>query len=212
MVYSRSMSHPIGTAIPPAVVPGRRSLGLLGRTAIGVAAVAWSALRARTCRVSPGEERVFRTVNDAPGALHPVVWPIMQAGSLGAVVAAAAVQGRCDGRRAGVVVGLVGTAVWGGVKLVKPAVARGRPAAHLPAVYVRGAAQTGLGYPSGHAAVSLTLASLVACGPVSRGVGLAVAGVTGLGRMYVGAHLPLDVVGGFGIGLVVGELVSATTG
>ena len=71
--------------------------------------------------------------------------------------------------------------------------------------------QTGLGYPSGHAAVSLTLAVLVfqGWGLELQLAGLAAAAVTGAARIYVGAHLPLDVVGGFAIAVVVGAVAVA---
>jgi membrane-associated phospholipid phosphatase len=35
----------------------------------------------------------------------------------------------------------------------------------------------------------------------------AVAAITGAGRMYVGAHLPHDVVGGAGLGMMISSLV-----
>jgi membrane-associated phospholipid phosphatase len=166
----------------------------------------WSARRARTGTVSRHEERVFRKVNDAPDALYPAVWPVMQMGSLGAVYVAAAGVRREAGTRRAVMVAAVGTAVWGGVKLVKPSIGRGRPGAHLPGVHVRGQPQTGLGYPSGHAAVALTLALLTTREPRRRAAAVVGAGVTGAARMYVGAHLPLDVLGGFAIGLIVDAL------
>ena len=59
---------------------------------------------------------------------------------------------------------------------------------------------------SGHAAVSVTLA-LVSL-PNGRPGGLAglltAAGITGVARIYVGAHLPLDVAGGWALGALVG--------
>ena len=178
-----------------------RMLSTCGAGAVLVA----SAVAARTRRVPPAEAAVFRTINDAPDALHPVIWPVMQAGSLGAVFAAAAlVHRRTRDPQRTVLVAAAGTAVWGGVKLVKPLVARERPAALLPHVIERGAAQSGLGYPSGHAAVAVTLGVLATASPRSRAVALAAAALTGLSRIYVGAHLPLDVAGGFAIGWLAG--------
>ncbi len=177
---------------------------------VGALALGWSSRVARTGEVPPAEARAFRAVNGAPDALHVALWPVMQAGSLGAVFAAAATVGRRRGLPAAGLVAGVGTAVWGGVKLVKPAVGRGRPAAHLPDVRVRGAEQSGLGYPSGHAAVALTLALLATRPGRGRTAGLAVAALTGTARMYVGAHLPLDVVGGYGIGLLAATATRVT--
>lgn len=173
---------------------------------VAAAGLAWSARRARTMCVSPAEERVFRTVNDAPEALAPLLWPIMQMGSLGAVFAAADGVRRRSGNDRAATVAIAGVAVWGGVKLIKPKVGRGRPAAHLEGVHVRGQAQTGLGYPSGHAAVSLTLA--LAASDTAGATRLALAGVaaTSAARMYVGAHLPLDIVGGLSVGWLIGAV------
>lgn len=165
-----------------------------------------SARRARVGGVAANEARVFHTVNDAPDWLEPPVWVVMQAGSLGAVVAAAASQARRGRRRSAVWTGAVGTAVWAGVKVVKPLVGRGRPEDELDDVTVRGARQTGLGYPSGHAAVAMTLACAQVCDrhPSAAGAAIVGAGVVGATRMYVGAHLPLDVVGGLAIGAIAG--------
>ena len=177
---------------------------------VGVAATGllWSAGRARTLTVSPTEEHVLRVFNDAPDELAPLVWPIMQMGSLGAVFAAAERARRRSGNERAATVAIVGTAVWGGVKLIKPLVGRGRPAAHLAAVHVRGQAQTGLGYPSGHAAVSLTLALVASHSAGTLRLALAAAAVTSAARMYVGAHLPLDIVGGLCTGWIIGSAVT----
>ena len=69
---------------------------------------------------------------------------------------------------------------------------------------------SGLGFPSGHAAVAFAIAAVLA--PVlSRGwrivLWVAVA-VSGILRIYTGAHLPLDIIGGWGLGLACGSLVA----
>lgn len=176
----------------------------LGKSLVAGAMLAASVARARELEVGPTEEAVFRKFNDGHDGFHVPVWTVMQSGSLGAVFVAGAVTHRRFGPQEAAVVTAVGTAVWGGVKILKPLVGRGRPAAHLPEVAVRGAAQSGLGFPSGHAAVATTLALTTTTTLPGRLVGLAVAAVTGGGRMYVGAHLPLDVVAGFAIGTIAG--------
>lgn len=179
-------------------------------TSAAVAALALSGGLARRGAVSVVEERVFRFFNDGPDLIGGPVWMVMQTGSFGAVlVAAGAAAGRGRRRQALLLAG-GGTAAWLGVKAVKPLVGRGRPAACLAAVKVRGRPQTGLGYPSGHAAVVTTLALLVAP-QGDRRVGLVIAGITSCARMYSGAHLPLDVVGGAAIGRLVADLAIGST-
>lgn len=177
---------------------------------VAAAALVGSARRARTREVSEAEEQAFRIFNDAPHFIHAPVWAVMQAGSLAAVGVVAGGLAHRGRPRVAMAAAVSGTLVWGGVKAVKPQIGRGRPDRHLDDVAVRGHPQTGLGYPSGHAAVSLTLALISTRGrsPSVRRAALAVAAITGGARMYVGAHLPLDVVGGYAIGALCGQLTN----
>jgi membrane-associated phospholipid phosphatase len=64
-----------------------------------------------------------------------------------------------------------------------------------------------LGYPSGHAAVAAALTVVVSAHLSVRWViaALALGGIVLFGRRYVGAHLPLDVIGGAALGAIVGQ-------
>ena len=166
-----------------------------------------SARLARTNAVADTEQRVFRRFNDAPEQLHVPAWVIMQSGSLAGVFVTAAELARRRRPRTAAAAAIAGTTVWAGAKVIKPLVGRGRPQEHLDDVSVRGQPQTGLGYPSGHAAVALTLALIAprATTAPSQAAAMTFAGVIGATRMYVGAHLPLDVAGGLAIGLLAGQ-------
>ena len=74
----------------------------------------------------------------------------------------------------------------------------------------RGAQAAGLGYLSGHAAVSAALASaaLPHLGRRGRTAVLLALPVVGAARMHVGAHLPLDVVGGAALGVAVDAVLA----
>ncbi len=144
----------------------------------------------------------------------PVVWVPMQLGNL--LVVPAAVLAALAFRRWRLAAGLAlaGAGVYVLAKVVKRFVERGRPSDVLDDVVVRGAAPHGLGFVSGHIAVVTALA-LVAWPWLPRwgrwAAGAAVAAVF-LTRMYVGAHLPLDMVGGAALGVAVGALVRLLLG
>ncbi len=176
-------------------------------TVMAAGAVLLSARRARVREVGPIEEGLFRVANDGPDEIDLPLWAVMQSGSLGAVFVVSGWLVRQGRIRAAVMSTITGVTVWGGVKAIKPLIGRGRPDCYLDRVVVRGPSQTGLGYPSGHAAVATVLAIIATSHlePLERAAALATAGMTGGARMYAGAHLPLDVVGGMAIGLLCGR-------
>jgi membrane-associated phospholipid phosphatase len=79
---------------------------------------------------------------------------------------------------------------------------------------IRGAAAHGRGFVSGHAAVVTALLAVAwpALGRRGRIVASALVAAVCLARVHVGAHLPLDVVGGAALGLAVGGVVRLVLG
>jgi membrane-associated phospholipid phosphatase len=182
--------------------------------AAGAVVLVLSALPVHADRVGATETDAFRLVNDLPDVPFPLVWVPMQLGNL--LVVPAAVLAALAFRRWRLAAGLAlaGAGVYVLAKVVKRFVERGRPSDLLDEVVVRGAAPHGLGFVSGHIAVVTSLA-LVAWPWLPRwgrwAVGAAVAAVF-FTRMYVGAHLPLDMVGGAALGVAVGALVRLLLG
>jgi undecaprenyl-diphosphatase len=179
-----------------------RHPGDVVRVGLAAAILVGSAVLVHRDRVAVEETDVFRVFNDLPAWLAPVIWPVMQLGNLAAVPIAAAVAAASRRFRLAVEILFAGAGVWLLAKVAKHLVVRGRPATLLPDVHIHGAAALGGGYLSGHAAVAFATATLVS--PyVSRGWRRAVwalAVTVCVARLYVGAHLPLDVVGGAALG------------
>jgi membrane-associated phospholipid phosphatase len=182
--------------------------------AAGTVGLVLCALPVHADRVAAPEADAFRLVNDLPSVPFGIVWAPMQLGNL--LVVPAAVLAALAFRRWRLAAGLAlaGAGVYALAKVVKHFVLRGRPSELLDEVVVRGAAPHGLGFVSGHIAVVTALA-LVAWPWLPRwgrwAAGAAVAAVF-LTRIYVGAHLPLDMVGGAALGVAVGALVRLALG
>ncbi len=157
------------------------------------------------------EVRIFRTMNELPQALHTVVWPFMQYGTFITIPVLAVIALLFRRFRLSLGLALAGVGVYLMALVIKEVVERGRPAALLAAVEERelfGAES--LGYPSGHAAVAAALTVVAAAHLSARWVivALALGTVVLFGRLYVGAHLPLDVVGGAALGAIAGSIVN----
>lgn len=184
------------------------------RLVLGAAGVAVTAAAVRRDRVGAREAQLFRAVNDLPDEIYPPVWTVMQLGTLATAPAAAAVAYLRGERRLAGRLLVAGTSTWALSKAVKTVIKRPRPHALLEDAHCRGREQTGLGYLSGHAGVVMALA--LAAAPRLRGrarvLAVAAVPVVSLARMYVGAHLPLDVLGGASLGVAVDAVVALRDG
>lgn len=174
--------------------------------ATGVALLGGSWIAAAPGTVSGWETHVFRWINDLPDAVWTVVRVPMQLGSFGGALVVVVVTGLAtrDRRLTLATLGASQAAYWG-AKVVKNIVARGRPALLLPGVHLHESAG-GFGYLSGHTAVAvaLTTALFPSLATAPRIVAVFLAATVAFARIDAGAHLPLDVVGGAGLGLVCG--------
>ena len=181
----------------------------------GRIALAWlpftaTLVSARSRRVGNWEQVTTRRLNRLPELLHYPLWVVMQSGTAGAPVVtggAALACGRPELARRLTGSGLTAYVLAKGVKRL---VRRGRPAELVVGILIRGHPAAGDGYVSGHAAVSMALATtmLPALSASARALPLGTASVVALARVYVGAHLPLDAVGGAALGWAIGRTAS----
>jgi membrane-associated phospholipid phosphatase len=161
------------------------------------------------------EETLFRKVNGLPESLFPLIWPLMQYGTFITIPLLALVAFAFRRWRLGLAMLVAGVGVYLVARVLKEIVSRGRPGGLLDDVNSHESFATGsLGFPSGHAAVSAALtATAFAFLPRKVAmIALGVAVVVMFGRMYVGAHLPLDLVGGAALGAIAGSLANLLVG
>jgi membrane-associated phospholipid phosphatase len=187
-----------------------RSTRNLAAVVFGVGTMLGAAALARR-PITHTEVRIFRMANGLADEAYPAIWVPMQYGTFGTVPAAAVLALARRRPRLALALGVGGTAAWLLAKGEKRIVGRGRPVSLLENVAIRGAEKGDRGFPSGHAAVSAALT--VVAWPYApnrwRATLAALAGFVPFARMYVGAHLPLDVVGGSALGLAIGSAINA---
>ena len=191
-----------------------RRVNALKATCTGVAFASLTALALRG--TAQWEEELFETVHDVPRWVDHAVWVPMQLGSAWAPVVAAG-AGWLVSKSWRPTVGslVVGWGGWWLAKAVKAEVERGRPFAELGVDHVRPTApMEGLGYVSGHATVAFGCAAILSpyLNRHWRITIYSLAGLVSVSRMVVGAHLPLDVLGGAALGLLLAYLWHAAVG
>ncbi len=179
-----------------------------------------SALLASSGEVPGWEEWVFHAINDLPDFLLAPMWLLQLSGLIFAPLVAAAVAFWC--RRFPLAVGLVALFP---IKLlvekqvVKVIIERERPGTSIceldeTCANFRDAPLQGLSFVSGHAIIVWAMCALLWVHVPTRWRWLlvAMAMANGVARIYLGAHNPLDIVGGAGVGVVLGALLAIVTG
>jgi len=184
--------------------------------ATGLVVLALSAWGARYDGIHPVEMSVFRAINRLPDWLYAPLWLPMQFGNL--VV----------GLATGLVVALllrdwpvaIAVVVATVLKLVVERVIRSRmrafadvrqrPGTSEPGAILRGDVPArGASFPSGHIILAAAIAAVLSTALSPGWVWLpwVVTVLVMIGRVYVGAHNPLDVTAGLGAGMLIGGVL-----
>ncbi len=213
----RSATPPRSTpASPPGVSEDLERPALLVTKVGGGAVVVGLGTALALDGVPDWEGRLFEALNSGSDGLEWVLWAPMQAGSLfGPVVLGALAWRRWRRWRPAVGSVVAGVVSWQLAKVVKDAVARGRPFELVEGFARRaGTPLEGLGYVSGHSAVAFSLAAVCApyLGRAGRLGAYGLAALVGFSRIQVSAHLPLDVIGGAALGYSVGNAWNLAVG
>ncbi|MCU0268894.1 MAG: phosphatase PAP2 family protein [Acidimicrobiales bacterium] len=189
---------------------------------VGGLVLAGSVLGARHPTIHPLEARAFHAVNGLPDWLYVPLWLPMQLGNLvvGTLVGLAIAWWAGDWRMA------VGVVAAMGLKLLAERLVRKWMAGYLSVRQRPGTSETGaklrgkdvpssgMSFPSGHIILVAGIAAVV--GNDLPGVlspwPFVLTLLVMLGRVYVGAHNPLDVTAGLGAGLLVGAALDLVLG
>jgi len=169
----------------------------------------------RSGEVGSVEEAVFHAINGLPDVLQAPVWLFQIPGILVFPLLVALVALLLRRYRLAAAIALsVPIKLLLERRVVKVLVERQRPGTSVSDAILRDASPTGLSFPSGHAVLAFALAGLLApyLGRNGKLLVYTLAALNGVARIYLGAHNPLDIVGGAGLGIAIAGALNLVFG
>ena len=207
-------------AVEPADVPREPRRPWVATALVAASIAVLSGLIASTGEVPGWEQSAFHTVNDLPDWLEAPMWVFQLAGLLFVPLVVAAVAAAL--RRwwlAAALVAFVPLKLLVEHVVVKQLVQRDRPGTTICgypdafdescAIFRGDVPLEGLSFVSGHAIIAWGVATVLwpALPHGWRWVPVGIATLNAAARVYLGAHNPLDVLGGAAIGVTIGALL-----
>src|SRR3990167_6341468 len=151
------------------------------------------------------EKSIFDFIYGLNIDLKPLFWLITQLGSVWVAAIGLVIFWWYKKRKLFTDLFFGGALAYALVQIAKTLVDRPRPNMLLPLINQKDSLVSGLGFPSGHTAMITVFCLTVQPYLPKRYrwlIWLIIAAVA-VSRVYLGVHAPLDVIGGFAIGLVV---------
>ncbi len=176
----------------------------VGQIVISIIIFVTATLASRGEQLASWEQNLFLHIYNWPDILHNFFYLATQLGSLYMVLALPLIV--LFLKRTDIAIRLLatGASVYVLVGVAKGLFGRGRPQEFLADVVSRDITH-GPGFPSGHTALAVALALTVAYYLRFNYLWIPAIWIAlvGLSRIYLGAHLPLDIIGGFAVGWLV---------